>query len=136
MHDREDSDLLFRTLLKHFWMMRAASIPREARLYSDGYLISYGALCAQAGAPHLTTDAGALLYETAVFCEAQMWPPLHALVVKRDTQTPAEDFFHAPRRNPSQLWEEAAAEVIAFEGFPKKASLLSVTTDRLPHPIH
>lgn len=55
--------------------------PPGARVRPDRYTIRYGVLCERARVPHLVRSVGPFLVEVAEWCEAEGFPPLHALAV-------------------------------------------------------
>ena len=83
--------------------------------------LRYGSLCDRAGAPYLTRNAGAYLHEIAVWCDAQGWPPINALVVN-ETGLPGGTVgtgYDAAPGGGFAVWPEQVRRAIVFRGYPE-----------------
>jgi hypothetical protein len=78
--------------------------------------IRYGKLCELAGLPFLARSSGGYLYEIAVWCENEGWPPINALVVN-ESGLPGDGYDRPPGGGYAQ-WPEQVRSAIAFKGYP------------------
>jgi hypothetical protein len=90
------TEACYQALLRHFWWARNENLPREAKLYPYGYLLSYGQLIDAAKVPLDPRNTGGPLYWVAERCVSSGRPPINALVVNKQTGIPDEGFFGAP----------------------------------------
>lgn len=120
---------LLQALLDHFWECRRKKITQEAKLFPDGYLISYSALIQRAAVVTEARRLGGPLTEIAELSRLKGWPPLAALVVRQDVGHPGVGYFRradAPkidvvRDEHLRGWERDAQACIAFQALPKLA---------------
>jgi hypothetical protein len=96
MVDRTVNETLFQQLLNHFWIAKRDGYPPIHDLAPKGYLITYGRLVELSGVPLNPRNAGGPLYDIAAYCKATQMPPIHSLVVAKETGYPGEGFFRAP----------------------------------------
>ncbi len=123
---------LLQALLDHFWEARRGKVPREAKLWPGGYLISYSRLIQRAGVAVEARRLGGPLAEIGALCELKGWPPLAALVVRQDVGQPGVGYFRRPGSPKVDLvteehlrgWEEDARACIAFDAMPRRAPAL------------
>ena len=123
---------LLQALLDHFWKARRERVPREAKLYPGGYLISYSSLIQGAGIAAEARRLGGPLGEIAKLCELKQWPPLAALVVRQDVGQPGVGYFRRPGSAKVDLvteehvraWEADALACIEFSRMPRNAPAL------------
>jgi len=80
-------------------------------------VISYGALCTQAGIPFLTRGVGPFLGEIYDWCAARAWPQLNALAVNGESGIPGEGYYQI------ELWPEEVRKCIMFRGYPPSSSI-------------
>ena len=120
---------LLQALLDHFWQARRERVPREAKLYPGGYLISYTSLIGRAGVVIEARRMGGPLAEISALCDLRGWPPLAALVVRQDCGPAGVGDFRRPGSAKVDLvyadhrraWEADAAAVMAFDHLPRTA---------------
>ena len=126
-------ETLFQSLLDHFWRARRENVQRDIDQYPKGYAISYKRLIQASGVDLDPRNAGGPLFEVAVYCKSQGWPPLHSLVVRGKEGDPGEGFFSAPGSEMSDLsprdryekWAQLVRECANFEKYPTKAPKLN-----------
>ena len=125
MQDQTIADALFHALLDHYWLVRANPSLQPYQLYPKGCLISYSALCSQAGVPFMTQGAGGPLHAVAVYCAEKGWPPINGLAVNQQMRYPGPGYFEAPSCSHTlDGWVKDVSTVLAFDGYPRtKASL-------------
>lgn len=132
-HRNDTTRELFQALLDHFWEARRKRVPRQAKLFPGGYLISYSSLIQRAGVAAEARRLGGPLAEIGAFCERRGWPPLPALVVRQDIGQPGVGYFRRPGSPKVDLvadehlraWEKDADACIAFEKMPRRAPSLT-----------
>jgi hypothetical protein len=120
MKDLGIAEALFQSLLNLFWLVKSRSALQPFQLFPKGSLISYAALCRQAGVPFMTHSAGGPLEEIATYCEQHHWPPINALAVNHDSRYPGEGYFSAPGCSHTlDGWVDDVRAVLAFDQYPK-----------------
>lgn len=130
---------LLQALLDHFWEARRRHVPREARLFPGGYLISYSGLIQKAGVVVEARRLGGPLAEISSLCDLNGWPPLAALVVRQDVGQPGVGYFRRPGSPKVDLvtdehlhgWRADAQACIDFDRMPRRAPAME---KRLPVP--
>ncbi len=106
--DQTVNEAMFQHLLDHFWNAKDNVYSPTHDVAPKGYLITYGTLVDISGVPLNPRSAGGPLYHIAAYCKAAQWPPIHSLVVAKETGYPGEGFFRAPGSDYSSLsFEEA-----------------------------
>jgi hypothetical protein len=112
---RGETFALGRVLLAHHATVRR---PPGSRL-SDGEvqrrLLSYGALCEQAGIAFLTKSVGPFLGELATWCGERGYPPLNALAVNATTRLPGDGYYDAEQ---CKLWPSDVRACLTYDGYP------------------
>lgn len=119
MEFSQEARALGQKLLEHHrTVCRSVNAPAADLLDSDVKRLSirYGVLCERAGLQSLTRLAGNFLYEIAVWCEKEGWPPINALVVNQ-SGLPGEGFDTAPGGGYAK-WPEQVRKAITFKGYP------------------
>ena len=120
---------LLQALLDHFWEARRKRVPRAAKLFPAGYLISYSALIQRAGVAVEARRLGGPLAEVGQLSDLRGWPPLAALVVRQDVGQPGVGYFRRPGSPKVNLiteehlrgWEADARACIEFAKMPRQA---------------
>ena len=126
MKDKTISDALFDALLNHYWLVRDNVDLQPYQLFPKGHLISYSALCRQAGVPFLTQAAGGPLHDIAVYCDGHGWPPINALAVNAQSRYPGPGYFAAPGcSNTFDGWVSDVQSVLTYPSYPRLAPVLS-----------
>ena len=96
MKDMSISNKLFEKLLHHYWKAYEAGAPKAVSRFPKGYAISYGDLIDIAAVPIDPRNAGGYLWDIAYYCDQNGLPPLHALVVNKESGIPGDGFLTAP----------------------------------------
>lgn len=113
-------------------------MPREAKLYPAGYLISYSSLVQKAGVAVEARRLGGPLAEISALCELRGWPPMAALVVRQDGGQPGVGYFRRPGSAKVDLlteehlraWHADALACCAFDKMPRRAPGLASGAQR------
>ena len=120
MQDQTIADALFHALLDHYWLVRGNPSLQTYHLYPKGCLISYSALCTQAGVPFMTQGAGDPLHSVAVYCAEKRWPPINALAVNQQLRYPGPGYFEAPGCSHTlDGWVNDVRLVLGYNGYPR-----------------
>lgn len=125
--------VLLQALLDHFGEARRKRVPRQPKLFPNGYLVSYSSLIQRAGVVAEARRLGGPLADISALCELRGWPPLAALVVRQDCGQPGVGYFRRPGSPKVDLvtdehlqgWEADARACIAFERMPRSAPPLA-----------
>ena len=86
----------------------------------DDCVITYGALCRQAGTPGLERGIGRFLQEVAEWCVARGYPPINSLAVNAESRIPGESYDLAPGYS-IITWPLEATASIMFTNYPATA---------------
>jgi hypothetical protein len=127
------SEIVFQHLLEHIWFAKDKGYPREFDQAPNGYLITYGKLIELSQVPLSPRNAGGPLFDIAGYCAANGLPPIHALVVAKETGMPGDGFFRAPGSSYAglgfdeafQLWRKDVESCMSFDNYVRTAPNLS-----------
>lgn len=89
---KPESEAMLRSLLRHH---RFVCVDQGLTSIND-CTTTYGAMCADAGVPHLIRHTGPFLYEVAEWCQARKLPPINSLVVLENEWIPGDSYGEAP----------------------------------------
>jgi hypothetical protein len=90
------SEALLQGLVAHLRRCRREKVQRAAKLYPNGYLISYGQLIEQSAVRIPAAWLTAPLSEMATYARSRGWPDIAALVVNQQKGYPGPGYFKRP----------------------------------------